>query len=67
VVEIPRIPGLAERELLGAAEGELGQVSLPSRIAPAAFKREIVVASSVGTWCSRSRDPDVVRTPAVSN
>jgi hypothetical protein len=41
--------------------------SLPSRMPPAALSRAIVVASAAGTWSSRIREPDVVRTPAVSN
>ena len=40
--------------------------SLPSRMPPAALSRAVVVASSVGTRSMSTREPEVVRTPAVS-
>jgi hypothetical protein len=42
-----------------------GVVVLPSRIAPAAFKRCQIRPSSSGTWSAKWREPKVVRTPAV--
>ena len=43
-----------------------GVVVLPTRIAPAAFSRAIATASVRGTLFSSTREPYVVRTPAVS-
>ena len=40
--------------------------SLPSRMPPAALSRAVVVASSAGTRSRSTREPEVVRTPAVS-
>src|SRR5918992_3243162 len=40
--------------------------SLPSRMLPAAARRAVVVASSAGTRSAMTREPAVVRTPAVS-
>ncbi len=37
----------------------------PSRTAPQARSRATAVASKGGTYCSRARDPALVRTPAV--
>src|SRR5471030_1978640 len=43
-----------------------GVVVLPTRIAPAAFRRAIAAASAFGTFSAKMRDPYVVRTPSVS-
>src|SRR5262249_42026759 len=42
------------------------RLSLPRRMAPAAFSRATTVESADGTFARRSAEPDVVRTPAVS-
>src|SRR5438045_8494238 len=36
---------------------------LPSTIAPASLSRAAIGASSCGTWCSYTREPEVARTP----
>ena len=42
-----------------------GVLVLPSTIAPAAFSRRTISASSVGTWSRNKVEPQVVRIPAV--
>ena len=42
-----------------------GVLVLPTTIAPAAFRRSTTSASSAGTWCSKTFEPDVVRMPLV--
>ena len=40
--------------------------SLPTRMAPAFLSRAVTVASTGGTRCKSTYEPEVVRTPAVS-
>ena len=45
---------------------QLGRIRvLPRTTAPAALTRCTSAASSLGTWCSKMSDPNVVRMPAV--
>ena len=42
-----------------------GVLVLPTMTPPAAFRRATEIASSAGTSCSKIREPNVVRSPAV--